>query len=344
MKNTLFPLLSLVLAISSSSAPSTYAGTVDVFRDDFESYASGESPLDKNLAGGPNAAPNGSGNPWWGIAALPNIYVVGSEEGPTPHSGTNMIRGLSGGGDFDQAYYNLAYRLSGEQVLNGNFSVEWWFYDPVGGYSTNGFNNSYRDYVAIDYYTGIPGNADYAGPDSAPTLGTVLQRISLGAAPNSSAGVNYDYYQGRIVGSPLGYANGNFNTTTLRSAGWHQARIAFGPPTNNNPLVYFYIDDMATPTVAPAICPTTQGFNAIELNAAFGATDGYFDDFRVALDIPPNLVAARSGKNLNFTWPAGFTLQSATVVTGPYTDLSSAYTGYAYDVTTGPQRFFRLRN
>src|SRR5439155_22833441 len=97
-------------SFTTIAPPPVVPTTKDVFTDNFESYISGagdSSALDKNLAGGPNAAPNGSGHPWVGIATLPNIYVVGTEGGVTPHSGTNMIRGLSGGGDFDQVYYNL---------------------------------------------------------------------------------------------------------------------------------------------------------------------------------------------------------------------------------------------
>jgi hypothetical protein len=52
----------------------------------------------------------------------------------------------------------------------------------------------------------------------------------------------------------------------------------------------------------------------------------------------------RSGNILTFTWPAGFTLQSAPDVTGPYTDISTTNTGFDYDVTSAPQQFFRLRN
>src|SRR3982751_4634126 len=85
-----------------------------LFSDGFESYTAGGSPLDKNTAG-PNAAPNGSGNPWFGPAP-PNARVVGADStnGPTvtPHSGNNMIRG-SAPTDLDQNWYNLAYRLNG---------------------------------------------------------------------------------------------------------------------------------------------------------------------------------------------------------------------------------------
>ena len=55
------------------------------FGDDFEAYAQGY--LDANYVGGPNATSNGTGsNPWWG-ANPADFFVVGSENGVTPHSG-----------------------------------------------------------------------------------------------------------------------------------------------------------------------------------------------------------------------------------------------------------------
>src|SRR3954465_15629661 len=81
----------------------TVAPAAILYTDGFESYTAGGNPLDKNTAG-PNSAPNGSGNPWFGPAP-PNARVVGidSFNGPSvsPHSGNNMIR-ASAGADFDQ--------------------------------------------------------------------------------------------------------------------------------------------------------------------------------------------------------------------------------------------------
>jgi hypothetical protein len=61
--------------------------------------------------------------------------------------------------------------------------------------------------------------------------------------------------------------------------------------------------------------------------------------------VPPNIVATKSGNNLDLSWPGGFTLQSASDVKGPYTDIAAApLQTYSYDPTTQPQQFFRLRN
>src|ERR1700704_1859598 len=70
------------------------------FSDGFETYVGGGVPLDKNVAG-PNSAPNGSGNPWFGPAP-PNLRVVASGDGGViAHSGLQMVRG-SAPSDLDE--------------------------------------------------------------------------------------------------------------------------------------------------------------------------------------------------------------------------------------------------
>ena len=123
------PILCAVLVfIIAKAAPAAI-----LFTDGFESYTAGGNPLDKNVAG-PNSAPNGSGNPWFGPAP-PNARVVGSDNfnGPTvtPHSGNNMIR-ASAPSDLDQNWYNLAFRQNGGSPFTGNLEFDWYFFDPIG--------------------------------------------------------------------------------------------------------------------------------------------------------------------------------------------------------------------
>ncbi|HUR46472.1 MAG TPA: hypothetical protein VMZ27_11400 [Candidatus Saccharimonadales bacterium] len=56
-----------------------------------------------------------------------------------------------------------------------------------------------------------------------------------------------------------------------------------------------------------------------------------------------NVIYSRQGSNLVLTWPSGWTLQSATNVVGPYLDVPGATSPSSYNVTSEPQRFFRLR-
>ncbi len=59
--------------------------------------------------------------------------------------------------------------------------------------------------------------------------------------------------------------------------------------------------------------------------------------------VSPTTVFSRQGNNLVLTWPAGWILQSATNVAGPYSDLTNASQSYTHDMNGQPQRFFRLR-
>ena len=64
--------------------------------------------------------------------------------------------------------------------------------------------------------------------------------------------------------------------------------------------------------------------------------------------VPDHVIAAsvafsRQGNNLVLSWPTGWTLQSATNVSGPYGDVTNATSPYTNDTTLAPERFFRLR-
>lgn len=245
-----------------------------LFSDGFESYTAGGNPLDKNVAG-PNAAPNGSGNPWFGPAP-PNARVVGADStnGPTvtPHSGNNMIRG-SAPSDLDQNWYNLAYRLNGGAVFTGNLQFDWWFYDPIG--QATGSTN-FRDYAAIGYYNTAPGGTDYPGTGSLNTGVTQIQRLGLGAFNGNAA--SQTVYCARVVGETTGDA-GNaawFLTGVARSVGWHKGTIKVGPALGDNTnTVDFYVDDIFA---IQRNSKTAFGYNVLELNTNFGSMTGYFDD------------------------------------------------------------------
>ena len=271
-------LLSMVILLVISASAK---GTV-LFSDNFESYASGtgdSTPLGSNTPG-PNAGTNGSGNPWWGPLP-PNLRVVTSgENGVAAHSGNQMVRGLSTGGDFDQEYYNLQYRLNNGSPFQGNLSVDWWFYDPLGA-----GNNNYQDYGALDYYSNVPTDTDYPTDSGSGILTGIVQRLSLGAA--NTPGNDTTVYQARVVGATDGTINTNgwYNTTRARSVGWHKARISLGDANGSSTPVSFYIDDMTNPLLVHSVVSLT-GINLIELNGAFGPTPGYFDDVSVSSVVP----------------------------------------------------------
>src|SRR5438445_9192492 len=115
---TVLVLGSLLLFLAGSAASAQTFQSL--FFDDFESYNPGT--LDKNdrFTTAPNAAPNGSGNPWFGPeGGSPNCLVVGPETGVMPHSGNQMLQGCAPS-DKDQDWYNLAFRLNNDSSgVNG---------------------------------------------------------------------------------------------------------------------------------------------------------------------------------------------------------------------------------
>ena len=142
------------------------------------------------------------------------------------------------------------------------------------------------------------------------------------------------------------YSSGWFNTPTLRSVGWHHGRIVVGPAlANSAPNVDYYIDDMDNPTFSHNAILIYSGYNVVELNTAYGSTRGYMDDVTFAVATPPKLNASLNVNNVLLTWPGlGFTLQSATDITGTFTDIVGATSPYTNDIVTNPMMFFRLRN
>jgi len=307
----------------------------------FEGYSRGD--LDANDGSGPNAAPNGGpGNPWWGPLS-PDLVVVGAENGVQPHSGTNMVRGISAIGpspDDDSDYYNLAYRLNGSNVFTGSIMLDWWFYDPVG--ATNGANH-YADYVALAYFSNVPGSPDYNfGADP----GNALELLSLGGSDEQDIGFDPTLYQAHVAGASDGYfPTGWFNTTTKRSVGWHHARIQVPPALGDGTSdASFFIDDMVNPTLTHNTVESA-GFNCIALNARLDTTSAYYDD--IAFDVlpPPTLQISAVGTNAIVTWPSGWILQSSSnLVATNFVDVTNAVSPYTNGIAPGGQQFFRLRN
>jgi hypothetical protein len=280
--------LALVAALGLLATSMTARGTV-VLSDGFESYTAGGAPLDKNVAG-PNQAPNGSGNPWFGPAP-PNARVVGTENGVVPFAGSNMIRG-SAPSDFDENWVNLQSRFNGGQPYTGGIQLDFHFYDPDG---TNADSGNYRDFGALGYYDTAPTDSDYPGTGSLNSGVVNIQRLCLGASSDTAGSYDSTKYQVRVVGRTDGYdgATGWFNTSVTRSAGWHLGRIAIGPDlgdgTNN---VDFYIDDTTTPAFSSNSI-TNFGYNVIEMNLNYGATNGYFDNVAFSTaDVPEPVCAA----------------------------------------------------
>lgn len=232
--------------------------------------------------------------PWWcfyGCSGTNAVVTQGVYNGVTPHSGDKMIKGFKDtAADADQIGLDLTYRVGGGTQLKGDFTVGWWFYDPLG--TASDASKYCRDYVALDLYSsGVPANSDPPGGGSNSSL---AQRASLGMSSNVSAGFDKNKYQARVVSDTGGYSSGWYNLNITRSVGWHQARIYVSSPlTDQTNTLSYYIDDMTTPLLTKNSI-SKGGFNVLELNLSIGTRTGFFDDFAITPE-PSGLLAIGAG-------------------------------------------------
>src|SRR5437899_2855467 len=237
---------------------------VTIFSDDFEKYLVGA--LDKNLSGAPNAAPNGSGNPWFGpypdnftVLGNATLVVAGTNVNVTPHSGAKMIR-KSYQNYLCTLWLDLAYRCHSGQPLKGNCRLDWWFFDANDPTPTNTFN--FFDYISLYYYNSAGYSVPIPFPYTAdwpvwwgPELGLFwendftwgdndFQSLSSGGSRYNQNGGYYDAkkYQVRLEEMATGVTYGidGWINTIPRTQGWHHSRILLGPPhANGTVMVYF---------------------------------------------------------------------------------------------------------
>lgn len=266
---------------TSSDAVLTVQQAVQTFTDSFESYNLGF--VDNNTSGGPNATPS---TPWWALSSSTGQGVVtNASTGVAPHSGSQML-GVTPGVSIRQDYFNLIYRMNSGVNYYGNFMCEWWFYDPYGTTASGATNM--QEYIALNASSPVPTTSD-----STTSFSAINQRMSLGMY-NGNTGYNYSNYQARIIGGTGGtFGSGNSwrNTDTIRSVGWHHARIVAGIPTANVAPISMYIDDMTNATAFSATV-TTNGFDLIELNHEMSKANfyGYYDDLTFHADNDPWIV------------------------------------------------------
>jgi hypothetical protein len=267
------------------------------FFDDFESYSISSpvsygrfgTPLDYNY-GAINSA---STDPWWGPSP-PNFFTFPSgQDGATAHSGNQMIGGAYTSvtsGDNDETFLNLSYRFNGGQLYYGDVMLDWYFFDP-------GTADAGDQLSLANFSSRMPATSDSSGflIPSGP-----VQHLFIGTWQN----LDTTKYQASMFGATdgtLGRISRNiagntkyFNTSALRSQGWHHARIVIGPadPGTHVANAKFFVDDMSNVAFTHDLPPGNVGFNSIHLMAcsiyspATSETAGFFDDvsFQVVND------------------------------------------------------------
>jgi hypothetical protein len=348
LKKLKIPALITVIAITAFV--SVRAADVFFF-ESFEIYNLG--PLDANLfpsMGGVNNYPDGGAfskgsffNPWWG-SQPPNLIVVGSENGVTPHSGSKMARGGSTNGvmTVSQDIYNIAYRENRGAPFRGGIVLDWWFYDPIG---TTPTSINYQDSLSLVYYSSLPTNADYSDAFFG-TGGT--PQFAIGASTDQNGAFDPTKYQVQLT-TANGYDGsgpglGWFNTSVGRTIGWHHARITVSAalPTGSA-FVFFYIDDLAHAAFSSST-PVGTGVNAIEMDAGYGDATGYYDDISFDLGQHAQLTMTKSKTNVVLRWPAGWVLQNSTnAVSANFSDVSGATSPYTNNYS-GITHLYRLRS
>jgi Immunoglobulin I-set domain/Immunoglobulin domain len=116
-----------------------------------------------------------------------------------------------------------------------------------------------------------------------------------------------------------------------------------------NPVVYVTTDDNTfdnnrivrtedTGAGSTGVTLAYAGVNETFRGIHFGPVES------AAIVMQPTLLFVRNGTNFILSWSGSFTLQSATNVVGPYSDVSSATSPYTNSLSAAGQMFFRLRN
>ena len=294
----------LLFAIGIGSAR---ANTV-LWSEGFEGYNTDAGQtyggLDKNLSTGANAAPNGSGNPWFGPNPN-NAWVTKAMVNPatimdtvTPHSGQFMSRGSRNatgwysGWDNDIDHVNIAYRFNSGSAFRSNFSVDWYFYDILGNTSPGDPNKGpgcFGDYARLEYAPTAPTTTDYA---NAGDLGTPTAGLAIGAY-EGAAGYNTSVYQVQVMGATDGqFGDGWFNTSATRSPGWHHAAITI----DGSGTAVLSIDDLVVLTHATGAANGFNVFTTTELQTTPDTYNqsAYYDDITLSAIPEPSALGLLS--------------------------------------------------
>ena len=290
----------LLLAVGFGPA---LAQTV-LWTEGFETYNTDSGQLwgglDKNKSGSPNAAPDGSGNPWFGPNPN-NGWVTQQIQNPVtivetviPHSGQFMMRGSRSstawyaGWDNDIDHVNIGYRFNGGTPFKSNVSMSWWFYDILGNTYPGDPDKGpgcFGDYAALEYAAAAPTTSDYGG-----TAGVLTPSASLAVgAYEGASGYDTSVYQVQVQGAADGqFGNGWFNTSLTRSKGWHNAVIQIG----GDNIATFSIDGTVVLTHATVGATGFNLFTTYELQVTPDNNNqsAYYDDLTLSTIPEPSIL------------------------------------------------------
>jgi hypothetical protein len=272
--------------------------------------------------------------------------------------GTNQINGLVDLSGFPPGpgIYNLSGGLLSDVNADVSFSPGGGFFQSGGTHlvgntlTVEAFNFPFSGYVLSGGTLVAPNIQVLSGATFHHTGGTITNQYLLTLAAGNWETRAGQQQLGALL---LGVSMGSASTLTFPSS---PAVLRFG---NSSGVTW---SNQATLTIerwngSPAGGGADQlffgsdatGLTAQELSQIrFHNPDGFAGYFPARIlatgeVVPARLLAERrNGNQLILTWGSGFALQSATVVTGPYTDVTGATSPFTVNLT-GPARFFRLR-
>jgi len=227
--------------------------------------------IDKNYSGGPNVAPNGSGNPWFGAGY--NLSAIAGQR-----NGTNSARSATA--VWMQNEMNIAYRFNGGNAFTQNIYVDYWYYNNATSNKQN-----LLDHLSLMYYSGLPTNTDYPTPLSLGTCSCDVWYGAPGYKRTSDSTWWWNYNAGTVN------SGGTSSTATGNGwvVGWTNLRIVIGAKSGSTCPISFYQNGNLVATVNSIADPK---FNMIMLtsykNTMWSAT---YDDIKFG-GMPANPVAA----------------------------------------------------
>ncbi len=217
------------------------------------------------------------------------------------------------------------------------------------------FNGNIYGASALANQTGV---LEVTGMPETFTNGTFLFSGSTGTfdmAVSPNGNLIYVADQRAIGGSGGGVLRYDFDGTnwnltyTLQiggqGQGTHGPRYVAADFRGANPVVYVTSND-GTFDNNRIIKVVDTGSGSTGTAVAFAGANQTFRGIRFGPTpdavARPTLLYSRSGSNLILSWSGAFNLQSATNVTGTYTNIPSASSPYTNNMTTAPRMFFRL--
>ncbi len=224
--------------------------------------------------------------------------------------GTNLVGSLSLGGG--SSYILNGGRLSAGQIQLGGAT----FYRAIGS-SAPGLLDS----LNLLTLANATWDEQTGGQQSLGQLQLSGNTNSYLILPNASSTLNFANSSGLTWS----------NAATLVISNW------FGSPSGGgSQQIFFGADKTALTSQQLSQIQFQLGTN--DFSAKILSTGEVVPDQAIL----PLVSYSKQGNNLVLIWPAGWTLQTATNVSGPYVNVSGANSPYTNDTTADPQRFFRI--